>query len=124
MISRRILRITEAADMDSFCSSHKYMENLVCFRHWSMHWGYSREQKRQKYLPSWTLYHGENESVVIQLCPTLCHPMDCSLPGSSVYWDSPDKNAGVGCHILLQGIFLTQGWNSCLLCLLHWQMGS
>ena len=23
-------------------------------------------------------------------------------------WDSPDKNTGVGCHALLQGIFLTQ----------------
>ena len=25
--------------------------------------------------------------------------------------DSPGKNTGVGCHSLLQGIFLTQGWN-------------
>ena len=24
-------------------------------------------------------------------------------------WDSPGKNAGIGCHVLLQGIFLTQG---------------
>ena len=23
--------------------------------------------------------------LVIQLCPTLCNPMDCSLPGSSVH---------------------------------------
>ena len=29
-------------------------------------------------------------------------------------WDSPDKNTGVGCHSLLQEIFLTQGLNSCL----------
>ena len=36
-------------------------------------------------------------------------------------WDSPDKNTGVGCHFLLQGIFLTQGSNLCLLHLLHWQ---
>ena len=28
-----------------------------------------------------------------------------------------------GCHALLQGIFLTQGSNPCLLCLLHWQAG-
>ena len=34
-------------------------------------------------------------------------------------WDSPDKNTGVGCHALLQGIFLTQGLNPCLLSLLH-----
>ena len=27
-------------------------------------------------------------------------------------WDSPGKNTGVGCHFLLQGIFLTQGSNS------------
>ena len=25
-------------------------------------------------------------------------------------WDFPDKNTGVGCHFLFQGIFLTQGW--------------
>ena len=30
-------------------------------------------------------------------------------------WDTPDKNTGVGCHILLQGIFLTQGLNLHLL---------
>ena len=29
--------------------------------------------------------------------------------------DSPGKNTGVGCHALLQGIFLTQGLNSYLL---------
>ena len=38
--------------------------------------------------------------------------------------DSPAKNTGVGCQALLQGIFLTQGLNPCLLCLLHWQEGS
>ena len=30
----------------------------------------------------------------------------------------------MGFHALLQGIFPTQGLNLCLLCLLHWQMGS
>ena len=34
------------------------------------------------------------------------------------------KNAGVGCHALLQEIFPTQGPDLCLLNLLHWQMGS
>ena len=38
--------------------------------------------------------------------------------------DSPGKNTGVVCHALLQGIFLTQGWNQHLLCLLHCQAGS
>ena len=36
-------------------------------------------------------------------------------------WNSPDKNTGVGCHALLQGISLTQGLN---LCFLHWQVAS
>ena len=40
---------------------------------------------------------------LLQSCPTLCDPMDCSLPSSSVHRDSPDKNTGVGCHALLQG---------------------
>ena len=50
--------------------------------------------------------------------------MDCSPPGSSVHGDSPDKNTGVGCHFLLQGIFLTQRLNPGLLrcrkILYHW----
>jgi len=30
-------------------------------------------------------YTSESESEVAQLCPTLCDPMDCSPPGSSVH---------------------------------------
>ena len=47
------------------------------------------------------------------LAPRLLHP-----------WDSPSKNIGVSFHALLQGIFLTQGLNPRLFCLLHWQAGS
>ena len=52
----------------------------------------------------------------LQSCPTLYDPMDCSPPGFSVHEDSPGKNTGVGCHALLQGIFLTQDWTrvSCI----------
>ena len=46
-----------------------------------------------------------------QSCPTLCDPMDCSPLGSSVHGDSLGKNTSVGCHVLLQGIFPTQGLN-------------
>ena len=46
-------------------------------------------------------------------------PMDCSPPGSSYPWDFWDKNSGVGCHVLLQGIFPTLGSNLHLLC---WQV--
>ena len=43
--------------------------------------------------------------LVARLCLTLCDPMDCNPPGSSVPGDSPGTNTGVGCHALLQGIF-------------------
>ena len=53
----------------------------------------------------------------LQLCPTLCNPMGCSSPGSSVHgFLQARKNTGVGCHALLQGIFPTQGSNLHLLC--------
>ena len=48
----------------------------------------------------------EVKVLVTQSFPTLCKPMDCSPPGSS--WNSPgilqEKNTGVGCYFLLQGI--------------------
>ena len=39
-------------------------------------------------------------------------------------WNFPGKNTGVGCHVLLQRIFPTQGSNPRLSCLLHWQVDS
>ena len=51
-------------------------------------------------------------------------PMHCSLPGSPVHGIFPGKNAGVGCHFLLQGIFMTQGSILYLLRLLHQQVDS
>ena len=36
---------------------------------------------------------------LLQSCPTLCDLIDGSLLSP---WDSPGKNAGVGCHFLLQ----------------------
>ena len=59
-----------------------------------------------------------------QLCPTLCDPMDCSPPGSSVHGFLQARIQEMGCHPLLQGIFLTWGSKSCLLHLPHWQAGS
>ena len=42
---------------------------------------------------------------------TLCDPLHCRPPGSSIHGDSPDKNTGVGYYAPLQGIFTTQGSN-------------
>ena len=50
-----------------------------------------------------------SQSEVAQSCLTLCNPMDCS-PRNFL-----GKSSGVGCHFLLQGIFLTQGSNPGLL---------
>ena len=48
--------------------------------------------------------------VCAQSCPTL---QPCGLRSTRLLcpWESPGKNTGVGCHFLLQGIFMTQGLN-------------
>ena len=45
-------------------------------------------------------FSSESESEVAQSCQTLSDPMDCSLPGSSIYGDFPGKSTGVGYHCL------------------------
>ena len=50
----------------------------------------------------------------------LCNPW-ISICQAPLSWDFSGKNTGVGCHFLLQGIFLTQDLN---LHLLHWQVDS
>ena len=60
---------------------------------------------------SWWLPYSPVLFLVAHSCPTLCNSMDCSPPCSHVHGDSPGKNAGVGFHALLQGIFPTQGSN-------------
>ena len=47
-----------------------------------------------------------------QSCPTLCDPMDCSPPGSSVHGIFQGRI--LGCHAFLQGIALTQREKLCL----------
>ena len=76
---------------------------------------------------TWDYYN-----IVCQLCAVL----SCFSPaqlfatqwtiawGLLCPWDSPGKSTGVGGRALLQGIFPTRGSNSCLLCLLHWEVGS
>ena len=49
-----------------------------------------------------------------------CGPTSSSVPER----DFPGRNNGVGCHFLLQGIFLTQWSNLHLLHLLQWQVDS
>ena len=63
--------------------------------------------------------------LITKLCLTLCDPIDCSPPGSSVYENSQASILEwVAIHFLLQLIFPTQGSNPCLLHLLHHQVDS
>ena len=93
-------------------------------------WTWSQKTKleiQKSYLQTGSRMHKHISLMQIQLllfsrsCPTLCDPMDCSPPGSSVHGIFPGKNIGVGCHFFLQGIFWTQGSN---LHLLRWQSDS
>ena len=60
---------------------------------------------------------------LLQWCPTLCDPMDCSLPGSSVHGILQARILSE-LDALLQGVFPTLGLDLHLVCLLHWQAGS
>ena len=53
----------------------------------------------------------------LRLCPTLCDPVGCSLLGSSVH-------GILQARILEWVAVLSRGSNLCLLCCLHWQVGS
>ena len=57
---------------------------------------------------------------ITQSCPTL-QPHGLQPDRLLRPQDSPGRNSRVGCHCLLQGIFLTQGSKPCLL---HWQTDS
>ena len=59
----------------------------------------------------------ESQSEVAQSCLTLWDPMEATR--LLCLWDFPGKSTGVGCHFLLQGIFLTQGSNPGLLYCRH-----
>ena len=58
---------------------------------------------------------------VASVVPSCLRP--CGLKPTRLLspWDSPGKNSGMGCHFLLQGIFLTQGLNRSPL---HWRADS
>ena len=52
-------------------------------------------------LPCFFLHH--HVCSVAQSYPTLCDPMDSSLPGFSAHGIFPRQEYRVGCHFLLQG---------------------
>ena len=60
----------------------------------------------------------------LQLCPTLCNPMNYSPPGSSVHGILQERILWWVAMPSSRGIFPIQRSNPCLLCLLHWQADS
>ena len=60
-----------------------------------------------------------------QSCPTLCNPMDCSPPGSSVHGIFQARVLEWVAISFSRGSFWPRDrWNLCLLHLSHWQAGS
>ena len=94
-------------------------------------------QKTNVWLPKgeWRWGRGINQKFEINLyiycvhaeqllsCLTLCDPMDCSLLGFSLHVLQARILESVAMPSS-KGIFLTQGLNLSLLCLLHWWAGS
>ena len=73
-----------------------------------------------------------DSTVCVCVCVCVCSVVSDSLqphglyspPSSPVYGVAQARNAGMGCHFLLQGIFPIQGSNPSLVGLLHWQADS
>ena len=61
---------------------------------------------------------------VTQSCSTLLWPHGLYSTKLLCSWNFPGENTGGGCHFFLQNIFLAQGSNLCLLCVLHWEVDS
>ena len=59
--------------------------------------------------------------LVAKLCPALLQPRGLQCARLHCPWDFPDKNTGVHCLFLFQGLFWAQGATPYLL---HWQVDS
>ena len=75
---------------------------------------------RERVLPA----DGSAPAKWLQSCPTLCDPMDCSPPGSSIHGILQASVLEWGAMPSSRGVSLTQGCNLCLLrcrwILYHW----
>ena len=99
----------------------------------SLHLGASFRKRGQEFLLSSLLFY-YNMNITGKIFPNMCLCVcwvSSVVSNSETPWTivhkaplsmgvSPGKNTGEGCHALLQGIFLTQGSNLCLLHLQRW----
>ena len=112
-------RVTTGSSNCKFGHATKRIESSVsnCYLHTHVHSSIiHNDQKAEafqmsiyRWMDKQNVVYTDNECLVAQLFLTLCNPIDCSPPGSSVHGHSPGNNSAVGCHALLQGIFRTWG---------------
>ena len=73
------------------CTSHRSLCLSGCLtfpsasKEWKSHYSSGKQQALGRAGEQQHLSWFESESEVPRSCPTLCNPMDCSLPGSSVH---------------------------------------
>ena len=84
---------------------------LICIRHVLVSSLWMLFNLQNNHIVCYNIIMLQKCVLVAQLCPTLCDPMDCNLPGFSVHSMFQARKTGVGYHFLLQGIFPTQGLN-------------
>ena len=89
---------------------------------WSFQWLTAREEEQEKVCAcqvAWWCWWFSHSVVSHSV-----QPHELKSARLLRLWDSPDKNTGVDCHFLLQGIFPTQGWNIHLLRLQNQKVNS
>ena len=88
---------------------------VIAIFHESIIWSHhNTEEPPPQIWVQWISQAATCEVLVVQLCLTL-RPHGLQPTRLLCPWDFPGKDTGVGCHFLLQGIFLTQGQNPGLL---------
>ena len=76
---------------------------------WNVKWGCICWTSLSPSLPTEIVYTQESE--VAQSCRHFVTPWNVAYQAAENPWDFPGKSTGLGCHFLLQGIFLTQRLN-------------
>ena len=83
------------------------IENISCIVRWILYYWAMREALQLPCCCCW----------VARLCLSLLGLHGLKPTRLLCPWGSPGKNTGMGCHFLLQEIFLIQGSNPYLLCI-------
>ena len=97
---------------------HILKQKINCKSTGDEHWLKQLTKKKKKRKNTLCFWHA-NACLISQLCLILCDPVDC-MYSSRLLCPWKFSRHRVGCHALLQRIFLNQISNPHLLSLLHW----